>query len=393
MNYAIFRSEPIYTLNDLAQIGSHNKREKKAYKSNPNIDLSKTKDNVELVPLNMKYVKGFYEITKEYKKEHEERMKNEREDRRRTFRQMVDKSKSVVADEMIFTASHNFFNDMPKEKVLEWSEYCMTFVKDYLGYKDEQILHATLHMDEKTPHIHCVVVPLIKKIDKRTNTERYTISKKQYIHNKEHLSELQDKYYELLNLGGFALERGQKHSAVEHLNMKEFKRATQEVNKELTNRSNKLDQAITDLEVKMESNKPVLFEKESIKIKKDTFDSMNKVIEESKKISEMKPKLDNTYKAMKEQISTYSKIQQENYDLKDEIIDLKFQNTNLSNKVSILENTITVLKRTIERVANFFYNLVADKLISKEKEKEMHQILGNDYKPYKEKNKDDGLSL
>ncbi len=41
---------------------------------------------------------------KEYKKEHEERMKSEREDRRRTFRQMVDKSKSVVADEMIFTA-------------------------------------------------------------------------------------------------------------------------------------------------------------------------------------------------------------------------------------------------------------------------------------------------
>lgn len=29
MNYAIFRSKPIYTLNDLAQIGSHNKREKK----------------------------------------------------------------------------------------------------------------------------------------------------------------------------------------------------------------------------------------------------------------------------------------------------------------------------------------------------------------------------
>ena len=34
MNYAIFRSEPIYTLNDLAQIGSHNKREKKAYQIN-----------------------------------------------------------------------------------------------------------------------------------------------------------------------------------------------------------------------------------------------------------------------------------------------------------------------------------------------------------------------
>ena len=31
LNYAIFRSEPIMTINDLAQIGSHNKREKKAY--------------------------------------------------------------------------------------------------------------------------------------------------------------------------------------------------------------------------------------------------------------------------------------------------------------------------------------------------------------------------
>ena len=39
INYAIFRSEPIMTLNDLAQIESHNKREKKDYKSNPDIKL------------------------------------------------------------------------------------------------------------------------------------------------------------------------------------------------------------------------------------------------------------------------------------------------------------------------------------------------------------------
>lgn len=76
MSYAIFRTEPIYKLNDLAQIGSHNKREKKAYNSNPDIDINLTKNNIELVPCNEKYVKRFYEITKEYKKEHDERMKN-----------------------------------------------------------------------------------------------------------------------------------------------------------------------------------------------------------------------------------------------------------------------------------------------------------------------------
>lgn len=393
MSYAIFRSESINTIKDLGQIGAHNKRDKKAYKSNPDIDISKTKNNIDIVPLSDKYTKGYYELVKNYKKEYEEKQLTTREDRRKSFDKMLDDSNSVVADELLFTSDNDFFKNMSKKDIKKWADTCMQFVYEDLGYTKEQVLHATVHMDEKTPHLHCVVVPLIKKFDKRTSTERYTISKKQYIHDKEHLSELQDNYCELLNLGGFALERGQKHSEVEHLNMKEFKRATQEVSKELTNRSNKLDQAITDLEVKMESNKPVLFGKESIKIKKDTFDSMNKVIEESKKISEMKPKLDNTYKAMKEQISTYSKVQQENYDLKDENETLKFQNTKLSNKVSILENTITVLKRTIERVANFFYHLVADKLISKEKEEEIHQILGSDYKPYKEKSRDDGLSL
>ena len=59
MNYGIFRVQGINTLNDLAQIGSHNKREKKAYKSNPNIKLELTPNNIELVPLTEKYVKGF----------------------------------------------------------------------------------------------------------------------------------------------------------------------------------------------------------------------------------------------------------------------------------------------------------------------------------------------
>lgn len=69
LNYAIFRSEPIMTTQDLSQIGSHNKREKQAYKSNPDIKLEMSKYNVELKPLTEKYVKGFYNITKDYKKE------------------------------------------------------------------------------------------------------------------------------------------------------------------------------------------------------------------------------------------------------------------------------------------------------------------------------------
>ncbi len=225
MNYAIFRSEPIYTLNDLAQIGSHNKREKKAYNSNPDIKLELTKNNIELVPLDSKYVKGFHEITKEYKLEHDERMKTEREDRKRTYSQMLDRSKNVVADEMIFTASPGFFKGLKNKDIKKWADTCMEFVYQDLGYKKEQVLHATLHMDEKTPHIHCVVIPLVKKLDKRTNTERYTISKKQYIRDNKHLSDLQDKYCQRLNDKGFDLERGNPSEKV-HLSVEDYKKIT-----------------------------------------------------------------------------------------------------------------------------------------------------------------------
>lgn len=278
LNYAIFRSEPIYTLQDLAQIGSHNKREKKAYNSNPNIKIQLTKNNIELVPLTDKYVKGFYNLTKEYRKEHDERMKSEREDRKKTFNQMLNKSKSVVADELLFTATHNFFNNMTKDDIKNWADTCMEFVYEDLGYTKEQVLHATVHLDEETPHLHCVVVPLVKKYDKRTNTERFTISKKQYIKDKVHLSELQDKYYKRLTDKGYDLERGIKGSNAQHQNVKELKKTTKYYENKVNTLNKKLDNAINDFETKMKTTKNILFDKEYVKVKKDTFDSMNNVI-------------------------------------------------------------------------------------------------------------------
>ena len=162
LNYAIFRSEPIYTINDLAQIGSHNKREKKAYNSNPDIKVELSKDNIELVPLTDKYVKGFKLLVKNYEKEHNERMKTEREDRKRTFNQMLDKSKNVVADELLFTATNEFFKDMTKEDILDWANTCMEFVYEDLGYTKEQVLHSVIHLDEKTPHIIVLLYHLLK---------------------------------------------------------------------------------------------------------------------------------------------------------------------------------------------------------------------------------------
>ena len=122
------------------------------------------------------------------------------------------------------TASRNFFKDMSREQIKEWADTCMEFVYNDLGYKKEQILHVPVHLDELTPHIHCVVVPLVKKYDKRTNTERYTISKKQYIKDKIQLSQLQDLYHKRLTEKGYDLERGIKGSDNQHIKIKEYKK-------------------------------------------------------------------------------------------------------------------------------------------------------------------------
>lgn len=350
LNYAIFRSEPIMTLPDLAQIGSHNKREKKAYNSNPDIKIELSHNNIELVPLSDKYVKGFYNLTLEYKKEHDERMKTERADRKRTFNQMLNSLKNCVADELLFTASKEFFKNMTKDDIKKWADTCMEFVYQDLGYRKEQILHATVHMDEKTPHIHCVVVPLVKKLDKRSNTERYTISKKQYIKDKIHLSKLQDKYHKRLTEKGYDLERGIKGSDNKHIKIKEYKQITKKVNHELNVRNNRLDKAMNDFEEKMKTTKQTLIiDKDFVKVKKDTFESMNNVIEETKKIKELQPKLEHVFNEVDSYTISYRTLEKENQKYKNEVNRLENENDKLKNENRSLKNYLEDILMAIKK--------------------------------------------
>ena len=333
LNYSIFRSEPIMTIYDLAQIGSHNKREKKAYQSNPDIKLELTKNNIELVPLDVKYVKGFDELTKEYKKEHDERMKTERKSRQKKFHEMLNSSKNCVADELIFTATHTFFKDMTREQIKEWADTCMEFVYKDLGYKKEQVLHATVHLDELTPHVHCVVVPLVKKLDNRTKTERYTISKKQYIKDKIELSKLQDMYHKRLTEKGYDLERGIKGSDNKNIKIKEYKRLTKKLNHELSVKNERFVESLNDFEEKMKTTKQTfIVDKDYVKVKKDTFDSMNNVIKESKKVMELQPKLQAIFNEVDSYANSYKSLEKENQKYKKEVNKLEYENKTLEQE-------------------------------------------------------------
>ena len=381
MSYAIFRVEPINKLSDLAQIGSHNKREKKAYKSNPDIDITKTKNNIDIIPLSEKYIKGFYNLTKEYKKEHDKRMETMRDDRKKTFKQMLDDSNNVVADELLFTSDNDFFKGMSKKEIRKWADTCMEFVYNDLGYKKEQILHATIHMDEKTPHLHCVVVPLIRKFDKRTNTEKWTISKKQYIRDKNHLSELQDKYYERLINNGFKLERGIKNSDNEHISVKEFKKITKKLDNRLEKQNYLMTRDYEELEEKLKNSKPTITGKE-VKIDKDTYDTLNRFMSTSKQVIKEIPKNQALFNELNDYTHNYRQLEKEKHNVEVEVRKLEIKNEELEKENKRLYDFIINIFQTLKK---FFHRLLKigtekdkDEVITEIKEYHKQEIYDNE---------------
>lgn len=346
MSYAIFRTQQISKLKDLGQIGAHNLRSKEAYKTNTDIDINKSNENIHLIACN-KYLERYYEIVKPYKEQHDKRMKTMRSDRIKSFNQMLDDSNSVVADELIFTSDTTFFNDMSKEDITKWGKICLEFVERDLGYNKNQILNAEIHLDEKTPHLHCVVVPIVKKFDKRSNEEKWTISKKQYIKDNEHLSELQDKYHQRMVDHNFDLERGIKYSDSIHITIKEYKKLTKKIDQQLTRENELLTNTINKLENDVNNSKETIIGN-YIKVDKDTYSNMTKVVNEAKKVVEQAPKMNLLVDELSDYSITYKKLQKDNRNKEPEINRLNRSNAELKDKynnlLDFVHNIIHFLK-------------------------------------------------
>jgi len=198
-------------------------------------------------------------------------------------------------------------------------------------------------------------VPLVKKIDKRTNTERYTISKKQYIRDNIHLSELQDVYNVRLREKGYELERGIKGSNAKHQKVREFKKTTRYYENKVSTINKNLDNAMNNLEEKMKTTKNVPFDKKHVLVEKETFDSMNKVIKETKQAIEFQPKIQELLNEVDTFMKSHQTLEKENQNMKREIKALTTRNQNLT-KENI--NLKSYLKAILEEIKHFFRELL-----------------------------------
>ena len=269
MSYSVFRIQGIKTTGDLIGISKHNKD--RISHTNQDIDTSKSKDNIILIECN-NYNSKFNDIVAPMKQEHTERMKTMRADRVKTFNQHINSSKNDIAFEMVFTSDNKFFDGLNRNDIKKWAEKSLDFVTKDLGIERRNILHAIVHMDEKTPHLHVVAVPLVKTYNKKQNKDVWSISRRQYINGKSQLSRAQDIYNQRMNESGYELDRGEKGSSKEHTTKAQYIDKLLSENKELKRQNKELRAGVPKDNLKIwDNNNKLHNENESLKIQKEAM--------------------------------------------------------------------------------------------------------------------------
>lgn len=253
MAVAIFRVQGYKTTGELTGLGKHNVD--RISHTNKDIDLTRSDENITLKNCVGTYNQMFNYVTRDLQKQHEEQMKTTRKSRQKTFWQKINDDKADIACEFLMTATPQFFEGKSREEIQRWAESSLDFVTDQIGIGKENILHAVVHMDEKTPHLHVVAVPLVEKYDGRKKQDVLAISRKYFIKTREDMAEVQTKYVGHLKADGFDLERGLEKSGAKHLDVARYK--IQETQKDLKEIESDLLEKSEQLEVtkqKIQSN-------------------------------------------------------------------------------------------------------------------------------------------
>ncbi|MCI0768387.1 plasmid recombination protein [Bacillus sp. TL12] len=188
-----------FKIRDVKGIQIHNQREKESH-TNPDIEKEQSHLNYDLH--NDQYI-DYLRTVKEKIEQNVETNRAIRKD-------------AVVMCEFVVTSDRGFFERLSEEDLdsqKEFFEEAYSFLKERYG--EQNIVHAAVHLDEKTPHMHVGMVPV---------TEEKKLSAKQ-IFNRKELVSLQDDFHAHMVEKGFDLERGVS-SDKKHIETARFKALT-----------------------------------------------------------------------------------------------------------------------------------------------------------------------
>ena len=204
--------------------------------------------------------------------------------------------------EVIFTSDKDFFDKLTPEQERLYFEKSLEFLKEFTGEKN--VISATVHKDETTPHLHAVFMPL---------TDDGRLNYKDFINTKYDLIDLQDKYHKKMTEFFPELERGKssKETKKKHLSVEDFK----------------LRQLEKDLEKLQKEKKETEIQIQNVEKQIKDFYAVKTIVEN---IEERKAIFSDTYKLKKDELTeltalatTSEKNRDENKVLRKEKIELE----------------------------------------------------------------------
>ena len=207
MSYAIIRNIK-YKSENLKLAYRHNERRNKNY-SNPDIDVNKSYLNYSIKSPQYSYEKEFERIRKEY-----------------NLKGQI-KVVSNIACEYIITSDNDFFETIGEQETKRYFETAYKFVSEYKNLGEQYIMSAKVHMDERTPYMHLVFLPVVHTTDKNGNKiDKLACS--EFWKAKDSYRQLQNEFYSYMVSNGFDLERGlpKEETNRKHYTIEEYKTIT-----------------------------------------------------------------------------------------------------------------------------------------------------------------------
>lgn len=171
------------------------------------------------------------------------------------YRKVADNQ--VKALRFLLSGSHEDLINLEKQGRLdEWTEETMLWLRTTFG--EANVVAATLHVDEETPHIHATVVPIVcgerrKAKEEAENGKRKYKTKKNKVRlcaddvlTPKKLEEYQTSYAEAM--ARFGLERGVYGSTAKHRSNMEYYKELLKANDEKRIEQEELECKIQELE-------------------------------------------------------------------------------------------------------------------------------------------------
>jgi len=337
MSYAIVRNKKL-TRSKAIGICVHNDRKAKNH-SNKEIDISKTQLNYYLKKNELSYVKEFDTIKEDNNLKGQIR------------------SNSIIICEMIFTSDKEFFEKIGLEETKRYFKESYNFICNFKNLGEKNIISAVVHLDEGTPHMHLVYIPVIHTQDKNENSID-KICARDFWKGKDSYRNLQNVYFEYISSKGFELERGfpSEETKRKHETIQDFKKITnfentKELLKNITLELPKVPD-INDIKlIKLNKEKVI---NEIIKPKDELIQELHKDnISLYKELSKQVNVVDKATKYLKERNTLLDENRKLTVKCKDTEIKYKMELEDTDyfylNKIKKLEKQVSFLEKVIDK--------------------------------------------